>query len=251
MNRYRSAPPGRTPQPDVVHSQRGAFPAGPSSNPRPDVIGYQRGAYPTFASSPSTTTSHFQQAQHAASPYTAPPPNVAHLQRSQHSGSRYPAQVPSLRDVRHEFTPRPLPQSPPQPRALDTHYDHHAATPRPAPRPDPSEIQPSPHFIIVGLFALRLTLRLVSRLDTYPQRTADVRWLETFLAPYPAEYALAKVSGASKEEYVTRYPDIVGRMKCQPMYPVVFMGMNPDKSRQKTGEMTDRRSKSPSSIAVC
>jgi hypothetical protein len=103
----------------------------------------------------------------------------------------------------------------------------------------------------VGLFALRLTLGLISRLDTYPQRAADMRWLETFLARYPAEYALAKISGAKKEEYVTRYQDIVGRMKCQPWYPVVFMGMNPDKARQESGEMTDRRSKSASSIDLC
>lgn len=60
-------------------------------------------------------------------------------------------------------------------------------------------------------------------------------WLEAFLAPYPAEYALAKVSGARREEYVVNYEGVVGRMKKQARYPVVFMGMNPDREQAMRG----------------
>jgi hypothetical protein len=122
---------------------------------------------------------------------------------------------------------------------------------RPIPLPPPP--QPNPEFLVVGLFALRLTKRLVEGLEYYPGRDADIAWLDDFLAPYPLEHALAKLSGVRKEGYVATYQKIVSRMKRQPRYPLRFMQMNPDRSTQRrhkgqevdatrTREMTDSES---------
>jgi hypothetical protein len=105
----------------------------------------------------------------------------------------------------------------------------------------------------VGLFALRLTKRLIEGLKCYPGRDADIAWLGDFLALFPLEYALAKLSGVRKESYVATYQGIVSRMKKQPRYPLRFMQMNPDPSMQRRrdgheadaagiNDMTDRES---------
>jgi hypothetical protein len=117
--------------------------------------------------------------------------------------------------------------------------------------PHPRPPSPHPEFLIIGLFALRLTERLIQGLEYYPRRDDDILWLDNFLAPYPFEFALAKVSGAKKEDYIATYQEIVSRMKRQPRYPLRFMQMNPDQSmrhqqgsraveREGTSEMTDR-----------
>ncbi|CAE7034004.1 hypothetical protein P3342_007210 [Pyrenophora teres f. teres] len=98
--------------------------------------------------------------------------------------------------------------------------------------------QPSPpttaaDFLIVGLFALRLARRLIESLDYYTERNADVIWLTNFLAPFDQAYALAKISGPRKDDYVATYQNIVKRMKRQPKYPVRFMQMNPDPSMRQ------------------
>jgi hypothetical protein len=116
---------------------------------------------------------------------------------------------------------------------------------------------PSPHpeFLIVGLFALRLTKRLIQGLEYYPGRDDDIAWLANFVAPYPIEFALAKISGQRKEDYTATYQDIVSRMKRQSRYPVRFMQMSPDQpmrhqqvsrgiEREGPREMTDRESSS-------
>jgi hypothetical protein len=116
---------------------------------------------------------------------------------------------------------------------------------RPPSEPLPA---PSPEFLIVGLFSLRLTKRLVEGLEYYPGRDADISWLVNFLAPFRNEYALAKIAGPRKEDYLAMYQRIVSRMKRQPRYPRRFMQMNPDQSIQqarrgsrvsRTREMTD------------
>jgi hypothetical protein len=90
-----------------------------------------------------------------------------------------------------------------------------------------------PDFLIVGLFALRLTKRLIIGLEQYPSRDADVAWLTDFLAPYPLEYALAKISGRRRDDYIAMYQSIVSRMKRQPRYPIRFVQLNPDQHMQR------------------
>ena len=100
----------------------------------------------------------------------------------------------------------------------------------------------APEFLIIGLFALRLTERLILSLDYYPGRDADIIWLVNFLAPYPNDYKLAKISGSRRDDYLAMYQNIVSRMKKQPKYPVRFMQMNPDPSMQQArrGREMDR-----------
>ncbi|KAF2821960.1 hypothetical protein CC86DRAFT_410354 [Ophiobolus disseminans] len=135
---------------------------------------------------------------------------------------------------------------------------HHRATPlRRTPPPDgvrnssavpsthaspPPRSQPTPKFLIVGLFALRLAKRLIEGLERYPGRDDDTLWLADFVAPYPFEYALAKISGSRMDDYLTVYQDIVSRMKRQPRYPMRFMQINPDLSsmQQRTQGRTER-----------
>ena len=96
--------------------------------------------------------------------------------------------------------------------------------PPPASRPDSP---PAPSFLIIGLFALRLTHRLISCLHSYPEQRADLSWLDGFLTQYGAGYDLAVLRGAAKEEYLDVYPRVVGRMKRQRGFPRVFMDANP------------------------
>ena len=120
---------------------------------------------------------------------------------------------------------------------------HHRSTPFPAPgvvleraptAPPRSPLPSSaPEFLIIGLFALRLTLRLLEGIDYYPGRDADIVWLTEFLAPFQPQYALAKISGPRKDDYIATYQAIVSRMIKQPRYPIRFMQMNPDRSLQQ------------------
>ncbi|EOA90557.1 uncharacterized protein SETTUDRAFT_159129 [Exserohilum turcica Et28A] len=98
----------------------------------------------------------------------------------------------------------------------------------PSPAPDVIPTAPTPDFLIISLFALRLARRLIASLDDYPQRFPDLQWLVDFLAAYTDEYALAKITGMRKQAYMHMYPGIVARMKRQHGYPVRFMQMNPD-----------------------
>lgn len=86
----------------------------------------------------------------------------------------------------------------------------------------------SQSFLIISLFALRLTHQLIHSLAPYPEQISDTKWLNTFLAPYTADHALAKISGHRRDDYTARYRDVVARMKRQPRYPMCFMRMNPD-----------------------
>ena len=121
----------------------------------------------------------------------------------------------------------------------------------PLPPPPP---QLNPEFLIIGLFALRLAKRLIASFEHYPSRDTDVAWLTNFLAPYPLEFALAKISGARRYDYIAVYRGIISRMKKQPRYPIHFMLMNPGRlmqqqqraggeaEREQLGDMTDRKS---------
>jgi hypothetical protein len=115
-----------------------------------------------------------------------------------------------------------------------------SAPPRLARRSSPPP--PALQFLIVGLFALRLTKRLIESLDYYPGRDADIIWLVNFLAPYHNDYALARISGTRRDDYLAMYRSIVSRMKKQSKYPVRFMQMNPDQSTQQAwrGRETER-----------
>ncbi|OAL49039.1 hypothetical protein IQ07DRAFT_512433 [Pyrenochaeta sp. DS3sAY3a] len=83
---------------------------------------------------------------------------------------------------------------------------------------------PSPpgDFVIVALFALRLAKRIIERLEPYPKRRTDLYWIDRFLAPYHADYALAMLHGNRKADYLATYPMIVTRMKRQDRYPIHF-----------------------------
>ncbi|KAH4215804.1 hypothetical protein HBH69_221310 [Parastagonospora nodorum] len=116
------------------------------------------------------------------------------------------------------------------PQPDDMRASSHAA---PAPSRPPVQPPNEAEFLIIGLFALRLTQRMIDGLADYAGRDADRAWLTDFLAPYPRELALAKVSGCRKNEYIANYQDIVSRMKRQPRYPMRFMQMNPDRSQQQ------------------
>ncbi|KAL5392296.1 hypothetical protein DPSP01_000811 [Paraphaeosphaeria sporulosa] len=99
--------------------------------------------------------------------------------------------------------------------------------PTPAPAHGPP---PRPEYLIVGLFALRLTQHLIMRLDPYAGIDAALRWLEAFLRSYDASFDLAKLKDPrSIEDYVRMYPGIVRSMIKQPKYRRVFMDMDPDK----------------------
>lgn len=120
-----------------------------------------------------------------------------------------------------------------------------SAPPRFPPRPSPP---PAQGFLIIALFALRLTKRLVESLEYYPGRDADIIWLVNFLAPFSNDDSLAKISGRQKDDYTHMYPSIVSRMKKQPRFPIRFMQMNPDRSllqlrgsgeAERPREMTD------------
>jgi hypothetical protein len=107
-----------------------------------------------------------------------------------------------------------------------------AATPQPPPH-HPTPPAQNPAFLIIGLFEIRLAKQLIEDLETYLERDADTAWIACFHAPYPLEFALAKISGPRREDYATTYHGIVFRMKSQPRYPFRFMQMNPDRSLQR------------------
>jgi hypothetical protein len=51
---------------------------------------------------------------------------------------------------------------------------------------------------------------------------------------------LAKVSGARADDYTATYPGVVSRMKTSRTYPMTFMRMNPDRSRQRNRDESHR-----------
>lgn len=129
----------------------------------------------------------------------------------------------------HNSTPFPPPDVVP----------HRASSAPPRPPPPSSA---APEFLIIGLFALRLTHRLIEGLEYYPGRDADLIWLADFLAPFQPQYALAKISGPRKDDYIATYQAIVSRMIKQPQYPIRFMQTNPDRAlqRERRGQESER-----------
>ncbi|KAF9693044.1 hypothetical protein EKO04_009062 [Ascochyta lentis] len=128
------------------------------------------------------------------------------------------------------------------------HYNLPYPPPDVHPSPSPPTSAPAPptppDFLIVGLFSLRITKKLVESLHPYLERDADIAWLAHFLALFPPDCDLAKVSGVRKTNYVLVYRDIVARMKRQPHYPARFMEMNPARpdrrdELRRQGGMTD------------
>lgn len=116
-----------------------------------------------------------------------------------------------------------------------THPQNHRSQrvdPTPSPRPRSSAAPPAPSppradFLIIGLFALRLTQRMLVSLPDFAHRAADLGWLGDFLSPYDPAYDLAKISGSMKEDFLDNYPKIVSTMKRQDGFPVRFMALNP------------------------
>ncbi|KAF2452210.1 hypothetical protein P171DRAFT_347218 [Karstenula rhodostoma CBS 690.94] len=90
---------------------------------------------------------------------------------------------------------------------------------------------PRPQYLIIGLFALRLTQHLIMYLNPYAGSDTALRWLDAVLRSYDTRYALAKLKDRrSIEDYVRVYPGIVRSMIRQPKYRSVFMGMNPNQN---------------------
>lgn len=103
---------------------------------------------------------------------------------------------------------------------------------------------PRPEFLVIGLFALRITRRVILQLDPYPGSDMDLRWLENFIQAYHPSYTLAKLKDPRTiEDYVQQYPGLVRRMIKQPRYRRVFMDMNPVEGVGQR-DMTNGESKS-------
>jgi len=116
----------------------------------------------------------------------------------------------------------------------------HASTATPLIQYPPTE----PDFLIIGLFALRLAKKLIESLEPYYERSEDFCWIYNFLAPFPVDCDLAKITGDRKNQYAMVYPAIVARMKRQPQYPLRFMEMSPATADRRgelhrQGGMTD------------
>jgi hypothetical protein len=86
---------------------------------------------------------------------------------------------------------------------------------------------PSPDFLIIGLFALRLTQRMITSLPDYTHRASGLNWLSDFVSLYDPAYDLAKITGGMRADFLDNYPRIVSRMKRQDRFPMRFMAMNP------------------------
>lgn len=104
---------------------------------------------------------------------------------------------------------------------------------------------PKEDFLIIGLFALRLTRKLIRTLDYYySSQVADLNWLGEFLSHYDAAYDLAKIKGGLKAQYLERYPEVLKSMRRQNGYPQQFMAMNPTvpprrRALHRQGGLTD------------
>jgi hypothetical protein len=93
----------------------------------------------------------------------------------------------------------------------------------------------SPDFLIIGLFALRLTQRMITSLPDYAHRASDLNWLSDFLSPYDSTYDLAKITGGMRADFLDSYPKIMSRMKRQDRFPMRFMAMNPLVRERRNG----------------
>ncbi|KAF2628580.1 hypothetical protein BU25DRAFT_339563 [Macroventuria anomochaeta] len=141
----------------------------------------------------------------------------------------------------HNSTPYPPPDV--HPAWASTPASQITPLHSPAPPLQSASPPPSPDFLIVCLFALRLARKLIQSLDSYPERLDDIRWLDHFLDPYDSSYDLAKIAGSTKMGYTEMYPEIVARMRRQQRYPFWFMAMNPvtpnhREALNRQGEMT-------------
>ncbi|KAF3009806.1 hypothetical protein E8E13_010131 [Curvularia kusanoi] len=190
--------------------------AGPRSDnvsarpwPPPDV-------HSTRQEYPYAPSSQQQQQQHPPSyplprSHTAAPP-AATRHAHAHSPTNLPPGSAALRDARHR-------RAPSAPLTEPLHHSHRDLRPTTPP--------PRPPFLIIGLFALRLTHTVIKSLPAYPSRTSDLNWLDSFLAPYDPSYDLAVLRGEQREEYEEMYPRIVGRMKKEGAFPRAFASVDP------------------------
>jgi hypothetical protein len=94
---------------------------------------------------------------------------------------------------------------------------------------------PSPDFLIIGLFALRLTQRMITSLPDYTHRASGLNWLSDFVSLYDPAYDLAKITGGMRADFLDNYPRIVSRMKRQDRFPMRFMAMNPLVRERRNG----------------
>ncbi|KAJ4351423.1 uncharacterized protein N0V89_006765 [Didymosphaeria variabile] len=218
----RTAPSGRLANRyNGITTHQDAFTQAPAQSSSGAVPG---GATP-YPFPPSAQNMHPQ-----ANPYSQHPgPHIPPAQNFTHTPP------PTTSTQRMGGAPQSIPGPAPQFPSLSSLQD---ALPPHTPPPSTAPSGPSsrPSYLIIGLFALRLTRQLILRLDPYPSRDLDLHWLDAFLTPYPSIYALAKLTDPRTiEAYVQAYPRIVRTMIKQPRYRRVFMDMNPDKGTDRKG----------------
>ncbi|CAI6332353.1 unnamed protein product [Periconia digitata] len=97
-----------------------------------------------------------------------------------------------------------------------------------------------PEFIIIGLFVLRITRRLVDKLDSYTEKNADMIWIDSLLSQYSASDDLAELRGSSIDNFAKTWPVIINHFIKQPKFPLVFTQMNPVPRLQGTQRLSDR-----------
>lgn len=210
-NPYATHTPSTTPH-DPAHPDAGQHQL--PSRPRTGHTG-------RLANRFQSKTTNQQPPTYAATPAYPTPPNVG-THAAPHLPPQAAGQFPSMSSLSDA-----LPQH--------AHQQQNTQTSPPS----------RPEYLVIGLFALRITKRLVQQLDPYDGHGADLNWLKRFLQPYRAEHALAKLTDARAiDDYVRNYPAMVRRMIKQPRYRRVFMDMNPDK------KITDRELSDSKSIPL-
>ncbi|KAF2643914.1 hypothetical protein P280DRAFT_392959 [Massarina eburnea CBS 473.64] len=126
-----------------------------------------------------------------------------------------------------------------RPRAASTGF----ASRRDVSRGGPVPLGERPEFIIVGLFVLRLAKRVIERLDSYPERRADLAWIDSFLTYYRADDDLAELRGAAMDEFAKTNPAIISHFIKQPRYPIAFMEVDPTPRGREVRRLTDKEAR--------
>ncbi|KAF1962268.1 hypothetical protein CC80DRAFT_389128, partial [Byssothecium circinans] len=100
-----------------------------------------------------------------------------------------------------------------------------------------------PEYLIVGLFSLRLARRLIEKLNAYPERSADLAWLDNFLSYYAPDDDLAELRSYAMDDFAKTYPVIIHHFIKQPKFPIAFMQMDPTPRGRETRRLTDREAR--------
>lgn len=89
---------------------------------------------------------------------------------------------------------------------------------------------------------LRLARQLIDKLNAYPEKDADVAWIDGFLLHYSSHDDLAEIRGSSIDNFARTWPVIISHFIKQPKYPLVFTHMNPVARIQESQRLSDSKS---------